>query len=80
MNVGRAMGVVLTDSQVKSMLESKKTLVKGIKGKKGNYDAYLIPVGTEAYSYIKDGKEISGFQYKVRLQFSSACFSHRQKK
>ncbi len=69
MNVSRAMGAALTDSQVKSMLEGKKTLVKGLKGKKGSYDAYLIPEGVEDYSYTKDGKEIKGFQYKVKLEF-----------
>ena len=47
----------------------KKTLVKGLKGKKGSYDAYLIPEGIEGYSYTKDGKEIKGFQYKVKLEF-----------
>lgn len=69
MNAGRVMGVVLTDSQVKSMLEGKKTLVKGLKGKKGNYDAYLIPEGVEEYSYTRDGKKIKGWQYKIRLEF-----------
>jgi len=69
MNAGRAMGAVLSDSQVKSMLDGKKTLVKGLKGKKGSYDAYLIPEGTEDYSYTKDGKEVRGSQYKVRLEF-----------
>ena len=69
MNVGRAMGAVLSDSQIKSMLEGKKTLVKGLKGKKGSYDAYLIPEGIEDYSYTKDGKEVRGLQYRVRLEF-----------
>ena len=69
MNVARAMGAALTDSQVKSMLEGKKTLVKGLKGKKGSYDAYLIPEGVEDYSYTKDGKDVKGTQYKVRLEF-----------
>lgn len=69
MNVSRAMGALLTDSQIRSLLEGKKTLVKGLKGKKGSYDAYLIPEGIEEYSYAKDGKEIRGFQYKVKLEF-----------
>ena len=69
MNVSRAMGSALTDSQVKSLLEGKKTLAKGLKGKKGSYDAYLIPEGIEDYSYTKDGKEIKGTQYKVKLEF-----------
>ena len=69
MNVGKAMGTVLSDTQIKSMLEGKKTFVKGLKGKKGSYDAYLIPEGIEDYSYTKDGKEIKGSQYKVKLEF-----------
>ena len=70
MNVGKAMGTVLSDTQIKSMLEGKKTFVKGLKGKKGSYDAYLIPEGIEDYSYTKDGREIKGLQYKVKLEFS----------
>ena len=69
MNVSRAMGTALTDSQIKSMLAGKKIFVKGLRGKKGSYDAYLIPEGIEDYSYTKDGKEIKGFQYKVKLEF-----------
>ena len=69
MNVSRAMGAALTDSQIKSLLAGKKILVKGLKGKKGSYDAYLIPEGIEDYSYTKDGKEIKGFQYKLKLEF-----------
>ena len=63
------MGAALTDSQVKSLLEGKKTLVKGLKGKKGSYDACLIPEGVEDYSYTRDGKEIKGFQYKIKMEF-----------
>ncbi len=69
MNVSRVMGAALSDSQIKSLLEGKKTLVKGLKGKKGSYDAYLIPEGIEDYSYTKDGKEIKGSQYKFKLEF-----------
>lgn len=72
MNVGKAMGTVLSDTQIKSMLEGKKTFVKGLKGKKGSYDAYLIPKGIEDYSYTKDGKEIKGSQYKVKLEFQKS--------
>ena len=69
MNVRKAMKTELTDSQIKSMLAGKKTFVQGIKGKKGLYEAYLIPEGLEDYCYTKDGKEINGTQYKVRLEF-----------
>lgn len=36
-----AMGAMLSDSQIGSMREGKKTLVKGLKGKKGSYDACI---------------------------------------
>lgn len=32
--------------------------------------SYLIPEGIEDYSYTKDGKEIKGSQYKVKLEFA----------
>lgn len=69
MNVGKALGVTFSDSQVKSLLQGKKILVKGLKGKKGSYDAYLIPESIEKFSYTKDGKEIKGFQYKFKMEF-----------
>ena len=70
MNVGKALGVTLSDTQVKSLLQGKKILVKGLKGKKGSYDAYLIPESVQEFSYTKDGKEINGFQYKFKMEFS----------
>lgn len=69
MNVGKALGVTLSDTQVKSLLQGKKILVKGLKGKKGSYDAYLIPERIEEFSYTKDGKKIKGFQYKFKMEF-----------
>lgn len=69
MNFGKALGVTLSDSQVKSLLGGKKILVKGLKGKKGSYDAYLIPESIEEFFYTKDGKEIKGFQYKFKMEF-----------
>ena len=69
MNVGKALGVTLSDTQVKSLLQGKKILVKGLKGKKGSYDAYLTPERIEEFSYTKDGKEIKGLQYKFKMEF-----------
>lgn len=69
MNVGKALGVTLSDTQVKSLLQGKKILVKGLKGKKGSYDANLIPESVQEFSYTKDGKEIKGFQYKFKMEF-----------
>jgi len=72
MNVGRVRGVQLSETQIKSLLAGKKILVKGLKSKeKGTlYDAYFVPDGIEPYSYTsKDGKEISGFQFKTKMEF-----------
>ena len=35
----------------------------------GSYDAYLIPEGVKEYYYTRDGKEIQGFQYQLKLEF-----------
>ena len=43
--------------------------VKRLKGKKGSYDAYLIPKSIEDFSYTKEGKEIKGSQYKFKMEF-----------
>lgn len=57
MNVGKALGVTLSDSQVKSLLGGKKILVKGLKGKKGSYDAYLIPDNIEEFFTRKTARK-----------------------
>ena len=70
MNVGRVMGAVLTDAQIKDLLGGKKILLKGLKSKTGKeYDAYIIPNGTEEYVYKKDGEEKSGVRFKVGVEF-----------
>lgn len=71
MNVGRIMGRELTEEQVRKILSGKKILLKGLTSKTGKkYDAYLIPEGTEPFSYVnKDGNVVSGSQYKVKMEF-----------
>ncbi|MBQ7725506.1 MAG: DNA topoisomerase 3 [Lachnospiraceae bacterium] len=71
MKLGKAMGKELSDEQVKSLLEGKRILVKGIKSKKGKtYDAFLTPKGISDFSYTdKDGQEITGFQFDYHLEF-----------
>lgn len=70
MNVNRIMGKVLTEEQVESLLAGKKTLLKGLTSKAGKkYDAYIIPEGTEEYSYTKDGEVKSSVQYKFTMEF-----------
>ncbi len=81
MNVSRVMGVSLTDAQVKDMLVGKKILLKGLKAKSGkDYDAYIIPNGTEEYHYTKNGEEKSGIQFKFSMEFPKKKFPGGKKK
>ena len=80
MNVSRIMGVALSDEQLESLLAGKKTLLKGLTSKAGKkYDAYIIPSGTEEYHYTKDGKEKSGVQFKVVMEFPNKKFTGKKK-
>ena len=80
MNVSRIMGVVLSDEQVESLLDGKKTLLKGLTSKAGKkYDAYIIPSGTEEYHYTKDGEEKSGVQFKFVMEFPKRKFTGKKK-
>ena len=70
MNINRVMGKVLTEEKVENLLAGKKILLKGLTSKAGKkYDAYIIPEGTEEYSYTKDGEVKSGVQYKFTMEF-----------
>ncbi|MCM1551446.1 MAG: DNA topoisomerase 3 [Butyrivibrio sp.] len=67
MMFGYAFGVKLSASQVKSLIQGKKTLVKGCKGSNGKaFDAYLTPKGVKPYQG-KDGKE--NFVFDFELEF-----------
>ena len=80
MNVSRIMGVSLSDKQVESLLDGKKTLLKGLTSKAGKkYDAYIIPSGTEEYHYTKDGEEKSGVQFKFVMEFHKRKFTGKKK-
>ena len=70
MNVGHAMGATLSDNELITLLNGKKLLMQGLRGRSGKvYDAYLIPKGIENFSYVKDGKEITGSQFKFEMTF-----------
>ena len=71
MSIGKYMGKTLTDSQIKSLLAGKKTLIKGLTSKAGkSYDAYITPESVEPFSYTKkDGSTASGFQWKFVTEF-----------
>ena len=72
MSFSHALGKELSDTQIISLLEGKKTLVRGLKSKAGKtYDAYLVPDGIEDYRYrAKDGTERSGSRFKFSMEFA----------
>lgn len=68
MMLGYAFGVKLSASQVKSLIQGKKTLVKGCKGSSGkSFDAYLTPKGVKPYRG-KDGKENYVFDFALEYK------------
>jgi len=72
MQLGRARGKLLTESQVKTLLEGKSITLRGLKKKngEGKYDIILKPTGTEPFSYTnKEGKEVSGMQFAFETSF-----------
>lgn len=72
MNLKSAMGIVLSEAQLKNLLDGKRILVKGINKKKGDgtFNAYLTPDGIVDYCYKKqDGTEASGKQFKFKMDF-----------
>ena len=71
MSLKKAFGRDLSEAEVKELLAGRKILMHGLKSKNGgNYDAYLIPDGIGEYSYTnKDGEEMTGYQFKFKMEF-----------
>lgn len=72
MSVSRALGVELTDAQIKSLIVGKKIFLKGIKKKNGGgtFDAYITPEAIVDYEYKKnDGSIAMGKQFKFHMDF-----------
>ena len=70
MNVGRYYSTAFTDKQVSSLLAGEKILLKGLKGKDSRpYDLYLKPIGVEEYSYEKDEKTMTGYQFSYEKSY-----------
>lgn len=55
------------ETQLKSLLSNKKTLIKGLISKKTNktYDAYFTPKGIQEYQY--NGK--TGYSWQFDMEF-----------
>lgn len=65
MSLNTYFGRAYSENQIRKLLEGKKILMKGLKGKNGEYDAYLIPKGIEQYEY--NGK--TGYQFVFEKEF-----------
>ena len=69
MSLGYAMGKKLDEKQVIKLLKGDRVLLRGLIGKNGSpYDAYVLPIGVDEYSYTKDGTEQIGTRYKLRME------------
>lgn len=63
---GKAYGKELTKTQIKTLLNGKKILMKGLTSKSGKtYDAYLTPDGISEYEF--NGNKKYGFAYKMEF-------------
>lgn len=70
MNLAKYYSTLFTDSQVKSLLDGKKILLKGLKGRDGKpYDLCLEPAGIEEYSYEKNGETVSGYRFSFKKSY-----------
>lgn len=70
MNVAKYYSAQFTDSQVKSLLDGKKVLLKGLMGRDGKpYDLCLEPAGIEEYSYEKNGETVSGYRFSYKKSY-----------
>lgn len=70
MNVAKYYSTPFTDSQVRSLLDGKKILLKRLRGRDGKpYDLCLEPDGIEDYSYEKDGKKVTGSRFSFKKSY-----------
>ena len=68
--LSKAMGKQLTDNEIKNLLLGKKTLVHGLSGKKGKFNAYLTVHGLKEYSYkSSDGEIVKGTGLDFTMEF-----------
>ena len=67
MSLSQVFGKKLTESEVKSLLENKKTYLKGLKNSKGNkFNAYLTPSGVKKY---KKSDNTDGYGWEFKMEF-----------
>ncbi len=70
MNVTKYYTTAFTKEQIVDLLAGKRIKLHVEKGKDGKpYDMYLTPSGVEEYSYSKDGKLTTGFQFQYNKEY-----------
>ena len=80
MNVSRYFKTPFTDMQIRELLAGKQILLKGLTGKNNRtYDVFLKPTGIEEYSYEKNGKTVTGYQFVYEKSYPKKSAKKKKK-
>ena len=80
MNVSKYFKIPFTDTQIRELLGGKQILLKGLTGKNNRtYDVFLKPTGTEEYSYEKNGKTVTGYQFVYEKSYPKKSAKTKKK-
>ena len=70
MIVTKYYATAFSEKQIKDLLAGKRIKLRVEKGKDGKpYELYLTPIGVEEFSYSKDGKTTTGFQFQYKKEY-----------
>ena len=70
MKVSQYYTTPFTDEQLRKLLAGEEILLKDVPGKnKKPYNVYLKPAGIEEYQYEKDGKMVTGWQFRYEKTY-----------
>ena len=80
MNISKYFKTAFTDMQIRELLAGKQILLKGLSGKNNRtYDVFLKPTGTEEYSYEKNGKTVTGYQFVYEKSYPKKSAKTKKK-
>ena len=80
MNVSKYFKIPFTDTQIRELLGGKQILLKGLTGKNNRmYDVFLKPTGIEEYSYEKNGKTVTGYQFVYEKSYPKKSAKTKKK-
>ena len=80
MNISKYFKTAFTDMQIRELLAGKQILLKGLSGKNNRtYDVFLKPTGIEEYSYEKNGKTVTGYQFVYEKSYPKKSAKTKKK-